>query len=398
MKTTAVIALVLLCSLTGGIQAQNQTVIDSLSALLTSATRSMADKNYRKATALYNEAIAFSQSQSDQDLPQGYKRSVYNSAYYNLSCIYSLNGRKTAALNALRNAIDKGGFQDYAWAMKDSDLRDIQHESAFREMIRELKQKYDYPALLKTCGPYRGKDKNADLPAFTYLEKNDPRLVHLRESLNLDSIAGNGHELSKIKNLCLWVHNAVRHDGGSPNPSEKNTLALLKVCREQNRGINCRMMATMLNECYLAMGFKSRMVTCLPKDQNDPDCHVVTVVWSDSLRQWVLSDPTFYAFLSDKKGRLLGIEQARELLAQGKTVLVNPEANWNGKKKSQDDYLRYMSKNFYWFSCPVNSTYDAESENKRNNRYYVMLAAGDFTPWQNDYLTRDPNYFWAQPE
>ena len=52
-----------------------------------------------------------------------------------------------------------------------------------------------------------------------------------------------------------WVHNAVRHDGSSRNPTSRNAIDLIEVCRKENRGINCRMMAQVLNECYLAMGF-----------------------------------------------------------------------------------------------------------------------------------------------
>lgn len=397
MKTFLFLALALLGSAMSA-SGQNET-IDSLRSLVKSAYTSMEQKNYRKATALFNEAIALSARENDTEVPPALKRAVYGDAYYNLACIYSLSERKSAALNALSKAIDEGGFRDYAWALKDSDLRNIQHETAFKNMIRELKEKYDYPALLKSAGKYRSDARNADRPAFTYLSPEDPRLVHLRRTLRLDSIAGNGDEISKIKNLCLWAHNAVRHDGGSSNPPEKNALALLQVCREQNRGINCRMMATLLNECYLALGFKSRFVTCLPKDENDPDCHVVNVVWSDTMDQWIMVDPTFYAFLSDRDGRLLGIEQARKMIVEGQTVRLNPEANWNGQKKSQQDYLNYMSKNFYWFQCPQNSTYDTESQGKRDNTRYIALAPGDFQPWMDsDHLSRDENYFWARPE
>ena len=46
---------------------------------------------------------------------------------------------------------------------------------------------------------------------------------------NLDS-AGSGDELSKIRNLMHWVHNAVRHDGSSSNPTSRNAIDLIEVC------------------------------------------------------------------------------------------------------------------------------------------------------------------------
>ena len=72
-----------------------------------------------------------------------------------------------------------------------------------------------------------------------------------------------------------WVHNAVRHDGSSRNPTSRNAIDLIEVCRKENRGINCRMMAQVLNECYLAMGFKSRFVTCMPRKMVNDDARQV---------------------------------------------------------------------------------------------------------------------------
>lgn len=84
------------------------------------------------------------------------------------------------------------------------------------------------------------------------------------------------------------------------------------------------------------------------------------------------------------------------MIVAGKTVKVNPEANWNGQKRSEAQHLEYMAKNLYWFSCPVASTYDTETEGAEDG--YAMLVPGDFKPWQNNYLSRDPGYFWARPE
>lgn len=393
MKHVILILLAVLCC--AGLSAQNKEITDSLQSLLSQADAAAKDKNYRKADCLYREAIDYAHAKSDKDIPAWMKQNIDASCYYNIACIYSLTGKKEPALNALKNSIE-AGYSGYSWAMKDPDLDNIRKESYFKEMMRGLQAKYDYFEILKKSGKYQGDAKNADLPRFTYLDQNDPRLVNLRKTLNLDSIAGSGDEISKIKNLCLWLHNTVRHDGGSNNPEEKNALALLKVCKEENRGVNCRMLSTILNECYLAMGFKSRFMTCMPKSDKDTDCHVVNIVWSNQLDKWIMADPSFYAFFLDSKGNLLGLEEARQMIVAGKTVKVNPEANWNGQKRSEAQHLEYMAKNLYWFSCPVASTYDTETEGAEDG--YAMLVPGDFKPWQNNYLSRDPGYFWARPE
>lgn len=391
-----ILTLTVLLSFTG-LSAQDRAAMDSLQNIIDRAGEALVKKNYPTAACLYNEAITFANEHPDEAITPWRKKNTSAHCQYNLACIYSLTGKKQAALNAFKQALD-AGYSNYKWALEDKDLKNIQGESYFKELIRPLAEKYDYAAILKKGGKYSKSAKDAELPAFTYLEVNDPRLVHLRETLNLDSIAGHGDEISRIKNLCLWVHNTVRHDGSSANPEQKNALALIRICKEQNRGVNCRMLATILNECYLAMGFKSRFVTCLPKSEDDPDCHVVNVVWSRTLDKWIMADPSFYAFFTDKKGNLLGIAEARQMILDGKTVKTNPEINWNGQPRGEAEHIDYMTKNFYWFSCPARSTVDTESVDNRQNEDYLILAAGDFKPWQNDYITRDADVFWARPE
>ena len=398
MKTFLFTLLALLCGV--GVRAQDQAMLDSLQTLINQADGALGEKNFRKAVFLYNELISTCQAQDEKTLPAQIGKIVQAHCYYNLACIYSLSDRKEAALNAFQNAVN-AGYRDYLWASRDSDLRNIQSETFFRELIRKLEKKYNYVEILKNAGGYTGDEDTASRPEFTYLPANDPRLVALRETLNLDSIAGDGDEISRIKNLCLWLHNTVRHDGSSRNPTEKNTLAMLELCRKENRGVNCRMLATMLNECYLALGFKSRFVTCLPQDENDPDCHVVTIVWSDTLGKWIMADPSFYAFFQDKQGNLLGIQEARERMIEGKPVYVNPEINWNGNPRSQEEHLNYMAKNFYWFSCPAASTYDTETPQEGKSVQYVSLVPSGFTPWNTSlgsFTSCDPDYFWAKPQ
>ncbi|MCM1075810.1 MAG: hypothetical protein NC411_00430 [Bacteroides sp.] len=62
---------------------------------------------------------------------------------------------------------------------------------------------------------------------FAYQPATSSPLAEVRQRFNLDSIAGNGDDISKIKNLTYWIHDIVRHDGSSDNPSGPKTLANL---------------------------------------------------------------------------------------------------------------------------------------------------------------------------
>ena len=270
-----------------------------------------------------------------------------------------------------------------------------------------------YLDTLQKAGKYNLSDRR-EVPLFTYQSMENPNLVRIRKDLNLDSVAGKGNELSKIFNLMHWVHNLIRHDGNSDNPTLKNAIELIKVCREQNRGVNCRMLATVLNECYLAMGITSRYITCMPKETNFDDCHVINMVYSKDLSKWIWIDPTFDSYVMDEKGNLLGIQEVRERLVKGMPLVLNADANWNRTAlQSKEYYLQtYMAKNLYRLETPVMSKYDTETWTSGKEVAYVELLPLDGIvqgPQKREstnqktgvkfinYKTNNPELFWTTP-
>ena len=268
-----------------------------------------------------------------------------------------------------------------------------------------------YLQILKGAEAYNTADSR-EVPPFTYTTPTDENLKKLRRELKLDSIAGNGSEVSKIKNLMSWVHNTIRHDGSSNNPDVQNAIGIINTCHTENRGVNCRMMATVLNECYLAMGFKSRFVTCMPKELKFDDCHVINMVYSNDLNKWLWMDPTFEAYVMDNKGNLLSIEEVRERLITNKPLVLNKNANWNHKTKQTREYYLdvYMAKNLYRIQVPAQSTYDTETAKSKPELAYVELVpldglnqkqVQDITYDNGDkrtfYVTNNPAIFWAKP-
>ncbi len=280
---------------------------------------------------------------------------------------------------------------------KDTALTRVIYREPY---IKILKKAYLYDTL-----------QNRPLPAFTYLDSIDVRLKNIRKAYNLDSVAGKGNEISRLLNVMHWVHNIVRHDGNSKNPALKNAIDLVNVCRSENRGVNCRMMATILNECYLSMGIKSRMVTCMPKPLEFNDCHVINAVFSNQLGKWVWIDPTFDAYVMDEKGILLGIQEVRERLINDKPLILNPEANWNRESsQTKEWYLyKYMAKNLYRLEVPAFATFNTETVETNKTIEYIQLLPLDGinqTPIIEEstskqskmhyktYITNNPKQFW----
>jgi hypothetical protein len=336
---------------------------------------------------------------------------ILSNIYYNLTCIYALSNDKKMAIMTLSKAID-AGYNNYRHVQSDTDLDSIRNEKEFLELNQKLKATGDYLDILKRAHQYNPSD-NRPLPAFSYQQSDNANLTALRIGFNLDSIAGQGSDVLQILNLMHWVHDLVPHDGMNGNPEVKNALSMLDVCKKENRGLNCRGLALVLNECYLSMGIKSRIVTCLPKDslKIDQDCHVINSVYSESLKKWLWIDPTFDAYVMNEKGEMLSIAEVRERLINGKTLILNPDANWNNQSaQTKEDYLEnYMAKNLYMLECPASSEYNMETSSEGKTYTYIRLLPMDYFEQKPDkeedkreksnttwitHNTNNPNVFW----
>lgn len=322
-------------------------------------------------------------------------------ACYQIGCMYALNNSPKEALKMLEKSIEMG-LDDYWNLATDDDMKSLKDNRRYQKLMLKMKaQSDDFSKILKQSAGYT-KNTAKDIPAFTYMDANDSNLVRIRNYFNLDSIAGTGDEISKIKNLLTWVHNVVRHDGSSMNPKEKNAIAMVEVCKKENRGINCRLMAQLLNECYLAMGFKSRFVTCMPQKMIN-DCHVINSVYSKTLNKWLWMDPTFNAYVTDEKGNLLGIAEVRERLRNDQPLVLNEDANWNNQSKQTKLYYLdyYMAKNLYYVVCPLRSEFNAETNyDGKVWSDYVALVPEGFLPEKENreaFNISDNDYFWQSP-
>jgi hypothetical protein len=154
---------------------------------------------------------------------------------------------------------------------------------------------------------------------------------------------------------------------------------MIAQCKRDNRGLNCRGLATVLNECYLAIGIKSRFVTCMPKDSIFNDCHVINSVYLANEKKWIWIDPTNNAYVMNEKGDLLSIAEVRERLINNKPLILNPDANWNNKSTITKEYYLdyYMAKNLYRLESPLVSEYDTETWKDGKKITFVELLPLD---------------------
>lgn len=253
----------------------------------------------------------------------------------------------------------------------------------------------DYLTILKNGGTYNFSDNRA-INEYLYKSPNDPELKLIREKFNLDSIAGTGNEISKLINILRWVHNTFPHDGTKEVPKTKGIAELMISVVNNGGTMHCGALTWALNDCYAALGYKSRQVMCMPKDSLENETHSINSVYSHSLNKWIWMDPTNFAYVMNENGELLSIAEVRERLVDDKPLILNPDANWNNTiSVVKAEYLdSYMAKNLYAIQC-----WSVANGVSKSNLLLPLAFEGVYTRTAKNKpkITNNPNVFWRKP-
>lgn len=373
-----------------------QTTADSLRVLMRTEYEAA---NYPGAESLCRAIMAL----YDRDAPQCSDEHAYAkySNYYNLACILAKQDKKKEAAANLVKVLDSGLTISYKQIVNDADLKGILDEEILQPSLARLKAETDYLRILQEAPEYTPAQPSAPDLGITYAPADDPDLRRVREYFHLDSVAVAGDEIATIKRLLTYIHDKIRHDGQNENPAgNAHAIAYAEACKDGSRGLNCRGLATVLNECYLSVGIPSRVITCLPKTYIN-DCHVINAVYSSSLGKWLWIDPTNNAWVTDDRGNMLSVREVRERLRKGQPVHVNEQANWNNEDSvSTEDYLYdYMAKNLYYIECWSRYGFNTESDREHPLSYITLAPTGTpgSEPDPKNTTINDDRLFWQAP-
>ena len=330
-------------------------------------------------------------------IPEGAILEQKGLLYYDQACCYAIVGQKKQALAALEQSVLLG-YKDYNNMVNDNDLVSLRKDKKYLSLLAQVKDRQPLNVLKKSA-PYA---KDGAKVEFRYQPKRSNNLCKVRDYFKLDSVAGQGDELSKIINLLHFAHDNIRHDGSNQAFAELDAIDLYNYYKATGKGVNCRQLAISLCEMYLSMGIPARYVTCMPADSLDYECHVINTVWSSQLQKWLYIDPTMDAWVTDENGTLLSIAEVRERLINDQPLVLCETANWNHESQQTKEYYleTYMAKNLYYFVCKKLNRFNPESVYRDNDpEGDVRLIPVGFVNnnWKCD-TTTDPEVFWAKPE
>lgn len=251
---------------------------------------------------------------------------------------------------------------------------------------------------------------------FQYAAPTDDNLRKLRDTYDLETIAGQGSEIDRIINLTRWVFQLTGHANEPEIPKKLNALNLIHLAKVEHMQINCFMKTVILNEVFLSMGFSSRQTHLLPHSHEEDESHFITSVYSLTLWKWILMDPDFGVYMTDEKGNILGVAEIRSRLIAGEPLVEKDIENTGGNIFAEawanlnnfidgSDYTWFLSDFIFKIRCPQNSMFDQSS---KPNRVYFELIPDRYCEelLQEPQITKrgnkivyinDEDLFWQKP-
>lgn len=191
-----------------------------------------------------------------------------------------------------------------------------------------------------------------------------PEFVTLRETYNLERIAGKGSDFVRAKRMLHHLAPRLHHSSWYDNHVPCNALDLLEYSFDKpDQGINCLNKSKILAECCLALGIYARRVSIMPFSPYDFDNHVVTEIYDRELKKWIMLDATTDGYFVDENKTPLSLLEMREKFANDVFITFVPSANrLKNLEKLRQKYTycnAYICKNLFYFSVERENRFGA---------------------------------------
>lgn len=381
MKHVILVALTLV-PIGAFLAAGDQSVDDKWRGLNDELTRSYGQKDWPASLAVLDRMMKLADETKNGD--------VRGSIFYMKGCIQAQAGRKTLALEALRQALG-AGFAEYDKYASDTDLDPLRGEPTFRALLAEIKAKY---------GPQPIEwDHSKPAPEFPVLydDMNDPQFGEMRQEFAIDAVvAGATDSLERLRRLALWVSGRWEHSSDKM-ASKSDPLTILREAQKGGRFI-CREYAVVMAGVASAYGMPSRVVNLLPREvETRSEAHSVAEVWLKDLHKWVLADGQ-YGAVGELSGIPLNAIELRAAFFEDKPVVCS------AGEKVLAEWKPFILRNAFYFKI-----YGNQKLFQRAHRPQLILvpkgspephkfAGGNEELFADAIYTSNPDSFYAPPD
>ena len=233
---------------------------------------------------------------------------------------------------------------------------DVYEEKILLRKTNNTRQFYIKPidrlALLKIMKDYLYEKK---IVKYSYVTANNRQFEKLRKDFKID-FGECSNDIECVHKILSHLTLRIHHDGRVILPKNHDALELIhyaKMKNEKYMRLNCRGLAIVFTELCLAYGFYARSITCVQQEQQFLDCHVMSIVYIDSLNKWILVDPSYNLLIKDINGVPLNIEELREKIIVGEKFFPSHDALYYGKPLDFELYIKKLVKKMIRFFSPV---------------------------------------------
>ena len=194
--------------------------------------------------------------------------------------------------------------------------------------------------------------KEATLAGAMPFSPTDVEMTDYTSYFRLDTVVQEGMSTWE-KSLAIgrWVSSHIPPANQKAHPAAKDAITLWEFIQHEEPAFNCRYHSFFAMQLLRSVGVEARVLTCLPKDDNDPDCHVVNIVYLPEYQKWAMLDTDQSMYATDAEGTPLAPWEMREYYAQDKTFTL--WYNYESPDQGMDYYRSYMAKNTYAFASPT---------------------------------------------
>ena len=165
---------------------------------------------------------------------------------------------------------------------------------------------------------------------FRYKFVYHTQYPELLRSYPLADIAGNGTTFEQALNLMNWLSAKTFYCGNSKlGKNDLFSIIDYSFDRGWEGAINCEHKATLLQEFLIALHHFAHIICFESYCVNDGgtaitsiNCHVCVHLYLPEENKWILLDPSFGTYFTDKNGKKLNIVEIQEFLRRNGVVQV----------------------------------------------------------------------------
>lgn len=269
--------------------------------------------------------------------------------------------------------------------------RFVFRDALVRTLHAELRR--ERVELLAASAAYR-----ADTAAWRFAcERDAERAREIGSYFRLDTLDDPALPVwERTLRIADFVASRIPHANQRQWPERCDAVSLWEYTRTVEPAFNCRLHALLLHELLWASGIANRVVTCLPQDAEDRDCHVVNQVWLPERGRWAMIDSDMGGCCLDEAGEPLSLAEMRRRCIASEPMTLR---RFGGRNTDAAYYASYWAKNLYWFLCRERQGFGHEGCG-RDGRSVALLPPGfeGFGPAAVALRTSDEERFWAAPD